>query len=171
MPIVDYLTDGFIYLIKQCDYEFLYVFWVSVLELLLISVHIFSSVLLIVLILLQQGKGAEAGATLGGGDNSSLFGPMTENPLQNATTIIAAIFMITSVSLAYKARFPDMPEQRMFFKEASEAMINSGNQGQSAEAVLDHLGIPQVEAGTSSEESETLPSEANTQVEEAASEL
>jgi preprotein translocase subunit SecG len=115
------------------------------LELLLISVHLISSIILIILVLLQQGKGAEAGATLGGGDNSSLFGPMTENPLQNATTIIAVIFMTTSVSLAYKARFPGSSDEPRFFKESvtSAPLIHSGTEEtESGGEVLDELGIP-----------------------------
>ncbi len=111
-------------------------------ELLLVSTHIISSVFLILLILIQQGKGAEAGATLGGGDNSALFGPMTENPLHKATTIIALIFMVTSVSLAYKARFPDTSDSQMFFKDStSNGIISPDGKSASGESVLDSLGL------------------------------
>lgn len=90
-------------------------------DLLLASLHILASVLLIALILIQQGKGADIGATLGGGDSSSLFGPTAENPLRNATTLVAVVFMVTSVSLAYQARFPGVEEGKLFMNKSSSA--------------------------------------------------
>lgn len=90
--------------------------------LVLSSVHILACVLLIVLVLLQQGKGADIGSTLGG-DSSSLFGPMTENPLKNITTIVAIIFMGTSVVQAYRARYDIADEGRLFSNSKSEVSV------------------------------------------------
>ena len=81
--------------------------------LVLTTVHIIACVLLIVLVLLQQGKGADIGSTLGG-DSSSLFGPMAENPLKNITTIVAILFMTTSVVQAYRARYDTVAEGGLF---------------------------------------------------------
>ncbi len=81
------------------------------------TLHIMASLLLIALILLQQGKGADAGASFGG-DSSSVFGPMVENPLKNVTTIVAFIFMATSVSLAYNQRSASEDEGLLFSREA-----------------------------------------------------
>ena len=65
--------------------------------------HISVSLFLIVIVLLQHGKGADAGAAFGGGGSSqSLFG--SEGPvslLNKITTASAIVFMVTSVSLAY----------------------------------------------------------------------
>lgn len=64
-------------------------------------VHVLVCLLLIVIVLLQQGKGADVGATFGG-SSQSLFGsdgPMSL--LNKATTGIAIIFMVTSITLAY----------------------------------------------------------------------
>ena len=65
--------------------------------------HISVCLFLVVIVLLQHGKGADAGAAFGGGGSSqSLFG--SEGPislLNKITTASAIVFMVTSVSLAY----------------------------------------------------------------------
>ncbi len=65
--------------------------------------HISVSFFLIIIVLLQHGKGADAGAAFGGGGSSqSLFGSEGPVPLLNKiTTASAIVFMVTSVSLAY----------------------------------------------------------------------
>jgi preprotein translocase subunit SecG len=65
--------------------------------------HISVSLFLIVIILLQHGKGADAGAVFGGGGSSqTVFGSEGPVPLLNKMTTASAIFfMVTSVSLAY----------------------------------------------------------------------
>jgi preprotein translocase subunit SecG len=63
------------------------------------SVHLFICVLLIVLVLLQQGKGADVGATFGGGGNTMFGAGGADNFLTKFTTVVAVIFMLTSVFL------------------------------------------------------------------------
>ncbi len=65
--------------------------------------HISVCLFLIIIVLLQHGKGADAGAAFGGGGSSqSLFGSEGPVPLLNKiTTFSAIIFMLTSVTLAY----------------------------------------------------------------------
>lgn len=65
--------------------------------------HISVCLFLIIIVLLQHGKGADAGAAFGGGGSSqSLFGSEGPVPLLNKiTTVSAIVFMVTSVSLAY----------------------------------------------------------------------
>lgn len=68
---------------------------------LLIIVHVLVCFILIGIILLQHGKGADIGASFGG-SSQSLFGSEGPVPLLNkVTTAVAVVFMITSVSLAY----------------------------------------------------------------------
>jgi len=68
---------------------------------LLIVIHVIVCLFLIVIVLLQHGKGADIGATFGG-SSQSLFGTEGPLPLLNKITTGAAIvFMLTSVSLAY----------------------------------------------------------------------
>lgn len=55
--------------------------------------------------LLQRGKGADAGAVFGGGGSSTVFGSRgAGNFLTKITTGSAILFMVTSMSLAYFAR-------------------------------------------------------------------
>ncbi|MCI5148876.1 MAG: preprotein translocase subunit SecG [Candidatus Electrothrix sp. MAN1_4] len=68
---------------------------------LLIVLHILVSLFLIVIVLLQHGKGADIGATFGG-SSQSVFGSEGPVPLLNKiTTFSAIVFMGTSISLAY----------------------------------------------------------------------
>jgi preprotein translocase subunit SecG len=68
---------------------------------LLIVIHVIVCLFLIVIVLLQHGKGADIGATFGG-SSQSLFGTEGPLPLLNKiTTFAAIIFMLTSVTLAY----------------------------------------------------------------------
>jgi preprotein translocase subunit SecG len=68
----------------------------------LVTIHIIASILIIVMVLLQAGKGSSLGAALGGGSNQTLFGPTgSGNILTKITTGLAIVFMVTSISLAY----------------------------------------------------------------------
>ena len=71
-------------------------------------VHIFCCIVLMLVVLLQQGKGGGMGAAFGGGATAQVFGGRgAGNLLTRTTAICAAIFMITSVSLAYLASSGD----------------------------------------------------------------
>ena len=64
-------------------------------------IHIGVCIFMVSIVLLQHGKGADIGATFGGG-GQSLFGTEGPVPLMNKiTTAAAIIFMVTSISLAY----------------------------------------------------------------------
>jgi len=66
----------------------------------LIFVQVVVSLTMVFLVLLQGGKGAELGAAFGGmGQSQSSRGPMTG--IAKVTAIVAAIFMVSSLSLAY----------------------------------------------------------------------
>ena len=63
--------------------------------------HIMVCIFLVSIVLLQHGKGADIGATFGGG-GESLFGTEGPVPIMNKiTTGVAVLFMVTSISLAY----------------------------------------------------------------------
>jgi preprotein translocase subunit SecG len=68
----------------------------------LLVIHVLTAVAIIVFVLLQQGKGADAGAAFGGGGASqTLFGSRgSATFLSRTTAILAAIFFVTSLSLA-----------------------------------------------------------------------
>jgi len=68
---------------------------------LLIAIHIVACVTLIVIVLLQQGKGASMGAAFGG-SSQTVFGSAGATPfLGKVTTAVAVIFMLTSLFLAF----------------------------------------------------------------------
>jgi preprotein translocase subunit SecG len=65
-------------------------------------VHIVVAVSVIGLVLLQHGKGADMGAAFGGGSAGSLFGSTgSANFLSRSTAVLASLFFITSLTLAY----------------------------------------------------------------------
>ena len=68
-------------------------------------VHILLAILMIVLILVQHGKGADAGASFGGGGAATVFGASgSGNFLTRLTGILTALFFITSLTLAVYAK-------------------------------------------------------------------
>jgi len=68
-------------------------------------VHVIVSILLIAIVLLQAGKGAEIGAAFGGGASQTMFGSRgAATVFQKATAAIAITFMLTSLGLAYTSR-------------------------------------------------------------------
>ncbi len=69
---------------------------------LLITLHIIVCIALIMIVLLQTGKGADMGAAFGGGGSQTLFGSTGASSfLSTATTWAAVIFMLTCLTLAY----------------------------------------------------------------------
>jgi preprotein translocase subunit SecG len=71
---------------------------------LLIVVHVLVALAIIGLVLLQHGKGADMGSGFGGGSSGSLFGATgSANFLSRTTAVLAAIFFILSLALAYTA--------------------------------------------------------------------
>ena len=68
----------------------------------LMVIHFFAATCIIALVLLQRGKGADAGAGFGAGASGTVFGARgAGTALSRATAILAAVFMITSLSLTY----------------------------------------------------------------------
>lgn len=74
-------------------------------ETLVIVVHVVAALAIIGLILLQQGKGADAGASFGAGASQTVFGASgSGNALTHGTAIFATIFFATSFGLAIFAK-------------------------------------------------------------------
>ncbi len=75
------------------------------LETIVLVVHVLVSVGLIGLVLLQQGKGADAGASFGGGASQTVFGSEgSGNFMTKTTSLLAFVFFVTSFSLAIFAK-------------------------------------------------------------------
>jgi preprotein translocase subunit SecG len=74
--------------------------WINV----VVTVHVLIALAIIGLVLLQHGKGADMGSGFGSGSSGSLFGATgSANFLSRATAVLATIFFITSLGLAYLA--------------------------------------------------------------------
>jgi preprotein translocase subunit SecG len=71
-------------------------------SLLITVIHVVVCIALIMIVLLQTGKGADMGAAFGGGSSQTLFGSTGASTfLSKATTVAAVVFMLTSLILAY----------------------------------------------------------------------
>ena len=74
-------------------------------ENLLIFFYILISVSLVLIILLQQGKGSDIGSAFGAGSTNTMFGTSSSsNPLTKVTAVLAAVFLILSLSITYLSR-------------------------------------------------------------------
>ena len=85
------------------------------LPLFILIIHVFVCIALILIVLLQSGKGAAMGAAFGGSSQTLFGSPGAAGFLTKITTVAAVVFMITSLLLAFwstpqKASL--LPEQR-----------------------------------------------------------
>jgi len=73
-------------------------------ETVVVIVHLLVAVALVGLILIQQGKGAETGASFGSGASGTVFGSQgSATFLSRLTAVLATVFFLTSLGLAYYA--------------------------------------------------------------------
>src|SRR5580658_10231778 len=73
----------------------------------ILSVHVLLALMIIGLVLLQRGKGAEAGAGFGSGASGTVFGARgTSTLFSKLTAVFAAMFFVTSLTLAYLGARP-----------------------------------------------------------------
>ena len=97
---------------------------------LIVILHIIVSLALILIILLQTGKGADIGAVFGGGSSQTLFGSSGPTSfLSKLTAAAAVIFMITSLFLAY---FSGSRPASSIMKGAAPVQTMPGPMGQPA---------------------------------------
>ena len=84
----------------------------TTIQTIVLSAHTIIALLIIALVLLQKGKGAEAGAAFGSGASDTVFGAKgSSNFFSRATAILATAFFISSLSLAYlSSQQADVPD-------------------------------------------------------------
>ncbi len=109
--------------------------------------HTFIAILIIVLVLLQRGKGADAGAAFGAGASGTVFGARGSSSFfSRATGFLAAAFFASSLTLAYmsgqQADAPTSLIERTSIMESSEDEPATEDTGSEAEALPD---IPELE--------------------------
>lgn len=98
-------------------------------ESIILVLHVLVAVAIVGLILLQQGKGAEMGASFGAGASQTVFGAAgSAGFLTKATAVLAAVFFATSLGLAVYAKknsqgfglVPEIPEHAEAAKPAGD---------------------------------------------------
>jgi len=125
-------------------------------ETVLLIIHVLATVSLVVLVLLQQGKGADLGTAFGSGASNTVFGSVgSASFLTKLTAGLAMVFFATSLTLAYLANQQmssgsdfDIPE-----------LITSPSDQQIIEGGLDNSGAPEVISVTVKEAGEDIPQE------------
>ncbi len=102
----------------------------------ILLIHVTLAIALVVLILLQQGKGAEAGAAFGGGASQTVFGARGSGGfLAKLTAFLAAVFFATSLTLAYFAtqagQGPEagVPDSRLIEQQRSVPTLDDSAPG------------------------------------------
>jgi preprotein translocase subunit SecG len=83
----------------------------STLNTIVLVIHVLVGVMMVGLILIQRGKGADAGAAFGSGASGTVFGARgSANFLSRSTAILAAVFFCTSLGLAYLGTQREAPK-------------------------------------------------------------
>lgn len=111
----------------------------------LYTLHIITCLSLLVVVLIQRGKGADMGAMLGGGGAQTVFGARgAGNFLTKFTTGAAILFMITSLTLSYLAT-EDSRSTIFGDEEISETLPAASGQSAPADAgagLLEEIEAP-----------------------------
>ncbi|MDE0887186.1 MAG: preprotein translocase subunit SecG [Myxococcota bacterium] len=131
----------------------------------LLVLHFMVCFVLITVVLLQRGKGADLGAALGGGGANTVFGSRgAGNFLTKLTTGSAILFMMTSLSLAYLGT--QQSESQLFdaaalaADQAESSPAAPGQPSPQSAGALEEVGleeIPTKETAPSSEKEESAP--------------
>lgn len=96
-------------------------------------VHVITSAVLIGLVLMQHGKGADMGAAFGTGSAGSLFGSGgSANFLSRSTAVAATVFFVTSLTLTYLYAHPSRVQGVMDRADISKSVQQAPAQAGSA---------------------------------------
>lgn len=93
-------------------------------ETVLVVIHLFLAIGLVGLVLIQHGKGADMGAAFGSGASATVFGSAgAGNFLSRATAVLATLFFLTSLALAYFAMQKGEEESLLEKQQAAPAAV------------------------------------------------
>jgi preprotein translocase subunit SecG len=130
---------------------------------LILVIHVIVCIALILIILLQTGKGADIGAAFGGGSSNTVFGSSGAGTFLSKVTVGAAVvFMITSIFLTYFAgRAASVGDRSVMSGQAAPVKEVPGQEGQAAPPVSaeaqQSAGQPPVEKGAPAPVSGEVP--------------
>jgi len=112
------------------------------LETTVIVVHVLVSLGLIGLVMIQQGKGAEAGASFGGGASQTVFGSQGSGSfLTRMTAYLAVVFFVTSISLAVIAKQKAVVAAGEEMSLSPVELVNSPDSSDGSESVDAEGGV------------------------------
>ncbi|HZW60176.1 MAG TPA: preprotein translocase subunit SecG [Woeseiaceae bacterium] len=123
--------------------------------------HTFIALLIIVLVLLQRGKGADAGAAFGAGASGTVFGARgTSSFFSRATAVLATAFFASSLALAYiSSQHTDAPQSLIENAPAVDVPADeTGDEGDGMPAATPDTDAPDV-AGDEETAMPELPDE------------
>ena len=87
----------------------------------LVGLQIFIAIALILIILLQNGKGADIGSAFGGGGNNALLGPTeSANVLTKLTWVLVFLFFVNTVAISVYQKYSFESEIEVFLEESEE---------------------------------------------------
>lgn len=126
-------------------------------ETVILIIHIIVAIALVALVLLQQGKGAETGASFGAGASQTVFGSQgSANFLSRVTAALATVFFLTSFGLAMLARQradamlnPDIPAEVLGAYQ--EAPVANTDAPMADEIPVDSSDSPVIDSAASSD--------------------
>lgn len=97
------------------------------LQTLLLALQVLCAVSLIGFILIQHGKGADAGAAFGSGASTTVFGAAgSGNFLTKTTTALAVVFLLNSLALAWIAKERSLEARQVTFAIDAETPVSGG---------------------------------------------
>lgn len=76
----------------------------------ILVIHVMLAIALVAVVLLQRSEGGALGIGGGGGMGGLMTGRATANLLSRTTAVLAALFMLTSLTLAYMSKGPSEPK-------------------------------------------------------------
>jgi preprotein translocase subunit SecG len=120
----------------------------QVLETLILILHVLASLAIIGLVLIQHGKGADAGSGFGGGSSGTVFGSTgAGNFLTKTTTSLAIAFFVTSFTLAYFAKQKSITVRDLGVPQIVEQVqVEAGTESSAVDLNQDDSELPQIES-------------------------
>ena len=101
----------------------------------LIGLQIFLAILLVVVILLQNGKGADIGSAFGSGNNNGMLGPIqSRNTMSTVTWILVFLFFINTLGISVY--------QKISLDEELEIFLEPIDLNQNSEEILEINDLP-----------------------------
>ncbi len=123
----------------------------KMLETVIVVLHLLGAIAVVVLVLLQQGKGADAGASFGGGASTTVFGSQgSATFLSRVTAILAAGFFMTSLGLAFFAKDKadglaqvGLPDPAVLEVQQAKPAVEDVPVVEAAKPAVDAVDVPQ----------------------------